>query len=455
MKNFSRHQLSKLSQDVDVRFVQKRQVGEKELSYLPGWFVVSEANAIFGYDGWDRQTLELQRLFERTKMDRCSCGYLARIRVTVRAGGQEVVREGTGVGHASSSNIAEVHERAIKAAETDATKRALATFGGRFGLSLYRPSPNIARFVLKDPKGAPTTDALSPAAFAAGLRQMVFLCRDDVELTQLFEANRVVLEDLRAIPALQAASGRHYADVLLSLFSKHRQDLVERARDSNALVGIDVSTGEQRQISPPSNTETGVATDQGDPWPVNQPSAPSQTPRSTNPISAAAEQAMLANQILPIDPVHCEIMPQDSGHGAAHDDSSSPTRENVPNPNANPRLGSLIDKSVLKYSGERRIRNKEHLQYVASQPCLVCEQTPCHAHHITFAQPRGLSLKVSDEFTVPLCAIHHNALHQHSPERSWWANLAIDPLNMAADLWQQTLRRLIEEAGHKPESASR
>src|SRR5262245_36314596 len=70
-----------------------------------------------------------------------------------------------------------------------------------------------------------------------------------------------------------------------------------------------------------------------------------------------------------------------------------------------------IDKSVLETGQPRRIRSKQHLRYVATQPCAVCGRTPSHAHHIRHAQPRGLGLKVSDEFTVPLCAIHHRDLH--------------------------------------------
>ena len=38
----------------------------------------------------------------------------------------------------------EVHDIALKAAETDATKRALATFGKPFGLELYRKDKNTA-----------------------------------------------------------------------------------------------------------------------------------------------------------------------------------------------------------------------------------------------------------------------------------------------------------------------
>ena len=60
-----------------------------------------------------------------------------------------------------------------------------------------------------------------------------------------------------------------------------------------------------------------------------------------------------------------------------------------------------IDKSVLPISAPRRIRDKEHLRYVARQPCLICGRSPGHAHHLRFAQPRALGRKVSDEWVVP------------------------------------------------------
>ena len=48
-----------------------------------------------------------------------------------------IVREGHGTGEAHGASAGEVHDRALKTAETDATKRALATFGKAFGLALY------------------------------------------------------------------------------------------------------------------------------------------------------------------------------------------------------------------------------------------------------------------------------------------------------------------------------
>jgi hypothetical protein len=97
-----------------------------------------------------------------------------------------------------------------------------------------------------------------------------------------------------------------------------------------------------------------------------------------------------------------------------------------------------IDKSVLTISEPKRIRCKEHLRFVASQPCLICARVPSHAHHIRYAQSRGLSLKVSDEFTVPLCAVHHHHIHTTGKEREWWQERNIDPLVVAGRLWQQS-----------------
>jgi hypothetical protein len=88
-----------------------------------------------------------------------------------------------------------------------------------------------------------------------------------------------------------------------------------------------------------------------------------------------------------------------------------------------------------------RRRSKLHLAFVAAQPCLVCQRSPCDAHHLKFAQPRSLGRKVSDEFTVPLCRDHHHDLHRHGNEMAWWANLQIVPMDTASELWAATLLR--------------
>ena len=144
MSGFSNRQLKKLSRPVDTANVYKRNRDGRELSYIPGWVAIAEANAIFGYAGWDRQTIHLEKLFDRSAHDSTMCGYWARVRIVVRAGQVVITREGTGYGYGVARLATDAHEKALKAAETDATKRALATFGNRFGLSLYRGSRPVA-----------------------------------------------------------------------------------------------------------------------------------------------------------------------------------------------------------------------------------------------------------------------------------------------------------------------
>ena len=53
-------------------------------------------------------------------------------------------------------------------------------------------------------------------------------------------------------------------------------------------------------------------------------------------------------------------------------------------------MPSAIDKSVLAFPEPRRLRDKDHLKFVSTQCCLICERQPADAHHIRFAQLRAL-----------------------------------------------------------------
>jgi hypothetical protein len=95
-----------------------------------------------------------------------------------------------------------------------------------------------------------------------------------------------------------------------------------------------------------------------------------------------------------------------------------------------------VTQQVLYQTKSTRHRNKAHLLFVAAHPCVICQRTPCDAHHLKFAQPATLGRKVSDEFTVPLCREHHHELHRHGNEMAWWTNLQLAPLQIAKILWQ-------------------
>ena len=141
---FSPEQLAALSAPLDRANVRQREQGRSRVSYLEGWQVIAEANRIFGFDGWQRQTIavrcvaQAERSIGRDQKPGWGVTYTARVRVTVTAGSlTPLVREGSGAGHGIDVDLGQAHESALKEAETDAMKRALMTFGNPFGLALY------------------------------------------------------------------------------------------------------------------------------------------------------------------------------------------------------------------------------------------------------------------------------------------------------------------------------
>ena len=97
-----------------------------------------------------------------------------------------------------------------------------------------------------------------------------------------------------------------------------------------------------------------------------------------------------------------------------------------------------IDKSVLALPEPRRIRDRDHVKFVAQHALSICGRRPSDAHHLRFAQSRALGRKVSDEFTVPLCRGHHREVHRCGDEAAWWSKAGIDPTVTARALWLET-----------------
>ena len=102
------------------------------------------------------------------------------------------------------------------------------------------------------------------------------------------------------------------------------------------------------------------------------------------------------------------------------------------------RRSQAIDKSALALPEPRRIRDRDHVRFVAKQPCLICGRQPSDAHHVRFAQRQALGRKVSDEFTVPLCRGHHREVHRCGDEPVWWLKVRINPMVKARELWLKT-----------------
>ena len=139
--------------------------------------------------------------------------------------------------------------------------------------------------------------------------------------------------------------------------------------------------------------------------------------------------------------------------GPAHSDpdalNMSPTSAVMQTPMTETSAApATVESAVSPLSKTVRRRSKAHLLFVGAQPRLICRRAPSDAHHLKFAQTRGLGIKVSDEFTVPLCRVHHQELHRHGNEAAWWANMNITPLQIAKQLWQTS--PIHDEATRRP-----
>ena len=318
--SFTNTQLRQLRANIRPEVVKQREIEGKVLHYLEGWHIISEANRIFGFDAWDRETLQSQCVWQKQIDYRYAAAYLTRVRITVRAGDQVIQREGMGSGEALAATAGQAHERASKAAETDATKRALSTFGNSFGLSLYR-----------DKTEAPQSKKARQSAAKTSV-----LPRDEDDQAE----------------SIDAAGPKDGAEPVGS----PRINMVE--------------TSIPVWVPAPATGNDGLKLK------LEVPASPPDTMREK------------------------------------------------------------IEKSTLPIGEPKRIRNRGHLRYVASQPCLVCGRAPSQAHHLRFAQPRAMGRKVSDEFTVPLCATHHHELHMRGNELEWWKDKQIEPLSIADELWR-------------------
>ena len=354
-------QVRQLRAKLEAKHVKTRNANGTDLHYVEGWHVIAEANRIFGYDAWDRRTLASHCVWSGPSGAYHGAAYTAKVRVSVRAGDITIVREGSGTGEGRASTPGQAHDLALKGAETDATKRALATFGNPFGLALYdreqagvrkakneKAAPPIGPWVLHSTSGAEEASFDNPSEFAGALRNAMTEANDIELLFAIWEQN---VETVRSLNRSLKQEQLPKSGIAPQLVSHLKQCAIALVKPENR-------------------------------------------PGSDRP----------------------EVRSQKS-------------------------VRPKIDKSVLTFGEPQRIRCKEHLRFVASQPCLICGRSPSHAHHVRYAQSRGLSLKVSDEFTVPLCAIHHQHIHTTGKEREWWQERNIDPLMVASRLWRQSSRR--------------
>jgi Rad52/22 family double-strand break repair protein len=372
---FSDAQARQLKAKLDGQHVKARKENGATLHYIEGWYAIAEANRIFGYDAWDRRTVATRCVWTEARSSHFLAAYTARVRISVRAGDIVIVREGCGTGEAKAATPGHAHEIALKTAETDATKRALATFGNPFGLALYDSEQT-------------------------GVRQR----NTDKTATEVVGDHWMV---------------RSLARTTLGTFGRPEDFCTALCKAMSAASTMDDLFGVWEQ---------NVAT--------------------VRALNYALKQTGNVKPDLAKDLVN-HLKSCATALVKPSTESAEARSKGEPSSEGPPVFQNGIDKSALSIGETKRHRSKEHLKFVASQSCLICGRAPSHAHHIRYAQPKGLALKVSDEFTVPLCATHHSENHMTGNELQWWQDRNIEPLSVARKLWQEfrELNRIRGPAG--------
>ena len=173
--------------------------------YVDGLHVISEANRIFGRDGWSYTVTRLEcasnQIFETPKGPQVRVAYVCAVRVDVAG----VIREGLacGTGNGKPENVGDVIESAVKEAETDALKRALRTFGNTFGLALYEKDKAKREVGYAQPDVTPAEidnalQYINDADIAALTRR---LAGTAVDYKELYEAAKRDAEEAEAYAA--------------------------------------------------------------------------------------------------------------------------------------------------------------------------------------------------------------------------------------------------------------
>src|SRR6185369_17871186 len=110
---FSAKQVQALRRSLNSRYVRARVMNGRELSYIEGWYAISEANRIFGFDAWSRETVESRCVLSRENRGAFLAVYTAKVRITVEADGMKIIREGHGSSEGRASSPGEVHDTAL------------------------------------------------------------------------------------------------------------------------------------------------------------------------------------------------------------------------------------------------------------------------------------------------------------------------------------------------------
>lgn len=171
--NLTGDQIKVLMAPLNPGRVKHRSQGSRQLSYLEAFEVKATLIRVFGFGGFDAETIETRILHQENRAPRegsqsqsrqWDVTALCTVRLTVM--GRVYVESAAAT--QSNPELGEAADFAIKTAESDALKRAATYLGTQFGLSLYdNGSTNDIVRVLFEPTQAALLKAVREALAAS------------------------------------------------------------------------------------------------------------------------------------------------------------------------------------------------------------------------------------------------------------------------------------------------
>lgn len=108
-------------------------------------------------------------------------------------------------------------------------------------------------------------------------------------------------------------------------------------------------------------------------------------------------------------------------------------------------MGFRIEPVTIERQRRPRREDKPHLSFIGSLGCAVCGSMPVDAAHIRIGcraigkRETGVAEKSSDQWTIPLCRIHHEEQHHTGNELRFWSKHGIDdPFRLALALFSES-----------------
>ena len=103
-----------------------------------------------------------------------------------------------------------------------------------------------------------------------------------------------------------------------------------------------------------------------------------------------------------------------------------------------PRFKSKSTRRRLKARDRRYGMSDAYVLLIKQLPSCISGQYPCDPHHLRVYEERGVGLKATDKWAIPLTRIEHDQVHTVGAreEVAWFTAKGVNAYRLAELLWE-------------------